>query len=210
MANITHARHLDHHLGGDAWEMPALRKMAQRGVRESWTVDDLKAAMLQFWLLSYRSAAEQTATVPGADHFLYIASRPEDYRHNCPWNDWLPPSQSRKLFEEATARKQPGLIDQRVRVRLVSKAQNNSPQSGLVVFVTVERDRKGRARLVLRRGADTLAMMHLTSVRILRIGTRMVAVTLNSSAADPSPNQVSYLSFENDARMDKFQQMLGV
>eukprot|EP00001_Collodictyon_triciliatum_P167637 29624_4 len=72
--------------------------LIQRRFRqEGWTTRDLYAAFLQASLLSYRSSRD-------AEHKYgdrYINSAPSDYKHNCPWNDWTPPSKSIELFQAA-------------------------------------------------------------------------------------------------------------
>jgi hypothetical protein len=73
----------------------ALEKIRSRATDECWTQDDVTSALLQTALLSYRSTAH-AAEIYGSER--YVESYPEDYRHNCPWNDWVPPSVSEHVF----------------------------------------------------------------------------------------------------------------
>lgn len=78
-----------------------------RAALEHWSDDDMSAALLQASLMSYRSAADAVNTVTwpwNGERFRYMNSAPEEYMHNCPWNDWVPPSVSIALFHAAAAR----------------------------------------------------------------------------------------------------------
>lgn len=191
-------------LRSDFWNL-AHKAADMRRRTESWTHDDCLAAVLQCNLLSYASGPD------GVDKFgpRNSPSAPQDWLHNCPWNDWTPPSRSRRLFAEAAARKKPELIDQRVRVRLCSSAENVSPANSVLAFATVERGNKTTEWcLRLRRGATILATIAIEQMQVVRVNKSVVALMPRSRTHQPNPRQVACLSFENDARMDKFQMML--
>ena len=69
----------------------------RRFTQEGWTTRDLYSAFLQASLLSYRSSRDAQDLYG----YRYINSKPSDYEHNCPWNDWTPPSKSIELFQAA-------------------------------------------------------------------------------------------------------------
>ena len=69
----------------------AFQRIEERALRESWTAEDIRTATLQALLLTY----ESTTDACDKYGFRYVESASEDYVHNCPWNDWNPPSQAR-------------------------------------------------------------------------------------------------------------------
>ena len=68
------------------WHDACIKTLA-RAARESWTEQDIKSAFLQLNLLSYSDVLDPSDTSLSSVEFL-------DYKHNCPWNDWIPPSKS--------------------------------------------------------------------------------------------------------------------
>ena len=104
-----------------------------RAALEHWSDDDMSAALLQASLMSYRSAVDAVNTVTWPWHgerFRYMNSAPEEYMHNCPWNDWVPPSVSIALFHAATARNAAAgstPVQSRVRVLLAPQRDLGAP-----------------------------------------------------------------------------------
>ena len=94
----------------------AVKKTYQRALSESWTHEDIQAALIQISLLSYRSH-EVAANDYG---FRYIESAPEYYAHNCPWNDWTTPSESARLFHAATTTPHVDKVSRRIRVHVIT------------------------------------------------------------------------------------------
>jgi len=177
---------------------------------ESWTTSDMYAAFLQASLFSYRSTAD-SGRVYGVDR--YVNNVPEMYVHNCPWNDWTPPSKSLQIFHAAAVNKKPDDILQRVRVRLCNDMRPQSPT--LIVFVTVEADTKGVKCLRFRRGAEVLASVSVAALEATVIGACHMMLSPNKPckaqhAKDPcllEPRAVC-LRFEDDRRIAKFCDML--
>ena len=172
-----------------------------RAERESWTPEDMYAAFLQSSLLSYRSSGNHAAH---SRH--YVNSAPEDYAHNCPWNDWVPPSHSRLLFLEAAERTRASC---RVRVHLFMSPE--SLQRGdmrVIAFATVETNVEGKQALVLRRGAETLASLPIDVLRVHQISPENPRVMVLTIRGDINGHAIC-LCFENDKRVESFAAMLG-
>ena len=163
---------------------------------EGWTTEDLYAAFLQASLLSYQSAevsAEERMRshwnqIFNQDGRRYIKSAPADYAHNCPWNDWTPPSVSHRLFQAAQASRRPEPIEQRVRVRVCLSPDIQEcrlcREKMLVAFASVDVNAKA---FVLRRGCEILAHIPVASLRIsqdaadrriLRLSTVMPSISM--------------------------------
>lgn len=192
------------HDGVGAGEERRVDLIVRRYTTEAWTTEDLFAAMLQASLLSYRSSPD----LKDKHGSRYVDSAPEDYANNCPWNDWTPPSQSAKLFADAHVKlaSQPQeVVSQRVRVRLSSEAAPD--EDTLIAFASVEKNRRGRQCLLLRRGADILASMAIGTLRGTCMPERRV---LLSSTLAPGATHTPFicLKFENDQRLHKFCDML--
>ena len=177
--------------------------MIERRFRqEGWTTRDLYAAFLQASLLSYQSSRDAEDKYG----YRYINSTPSDYEHNCPWNDWTPPSKSMDLFQaaaEATAQKC-DIVLRRVRVHLCREA---APESDTVIaFASIETNQEGTACLLLRRGAEILASLPVArlNVAIACRGLLMMLSTTGATEAGPS----LWLKFETDAKLTKFCGML--
>ena len=179
--------------------------MIERRFRqEGWTTRDLYAAFLQASLLSYKSSGD------AADKYgyRYINSTPSDYEHNCPWNDWTPPSKSIELFQaaaEASANKS-DIVLRRVRVHLCREA---APESDTVIaFASIETNQEGTTCLLLRRGAEILASLPVArlSVAIACRGL-LIALTLSTNGATEAGPSL-WLKFETDAKLTKFCGML--
>lgn len=175
--------------------------IAHRAITECWTPDDCLAAHLQTSLLSYEShpdAQNQWAH--------YFPSSPNEIRHNAPWNDWIPPSKSYKIFEQARECKKLEPVENRVRVRLCNSADAKGLRDGIIVFARVERSFDGKKFLQLLRGRDVLASMDLTSLQIVQTHELAVAMT---QRAEPAPScPIIFLAFEDTARVTKFACML--
>ena len=172
----------------------AVKKTYQRALSESWTHEDIQAALIQSSLLSYRSH-ETAADVYG---FRYIESAPEYYAHNCPWNDWTTPSESARLFHAATTTPHVDKVSHRIRVHIITSPDITA--HAMVAFATVELNVKGKEVLVIRRGTETLASLvlrriHLTSDKMLiklTVATRRQGVP------------TIYLRFEDVKKLEAF------
>ena len=185
---VQRNNHAEHFWSG------AIEKTYQRALSESWTKEDVLAALIQASLLSYRS--HETAA---DDHgFRYVESAPEYYAHNCPWNDWTTPSESARLFHAATTTPHVDKVSRRIRVHVITSPDITA--HAMVSFATVEMNVKGKEVLVIRRGTETLASlvlrrMHLTADKMLiklTVATRRQGV--------PS----IYLLFEDVKRLEAF------
>ena len=183
----------------------AIDRTYERAVREKWTQEDLHAALIQGSLLSYRSD-EFAARNFGC---CYIDSAPEDYAHNCPWNDWTPPSESLRLFRDAasaTPRRLDG-VARRVRVHVHVSSSATCP--GMIAFASRELNAAGKEALVVRRGQDILASLILRKICITSdlADRRLIMMTVATrSRIAPSPK--IYLRFENDKRLLAFRGLL--
>ena len=180
----------------------AIKKTYQRALSESWTKEDVLAALIQASLLSYRSH-ETAADDYG---FNYVESAPEYYAHNCPWNDWTTPSESARLFHAASATPCPYVdpVSRRIRVHVVTSADITA--HALTAFATVEMNVKGKEVLVIRRGAGTLASLVLRCIRLISVD-RMV-LKLEICTRRPGAPSI-YLRFEDVKRLNAFIIMLS-
>jgi hypothetical protein len=191
----------------------AANAVTARVYAEGWTADDVKAAFLQSCLLSYQSrpiSAEERAQsqwnqVWNPDGQRYVESSPVTYEHNCPWNDWTPPSQSLRLFEAANAANAeaaPYGVRARVRINVCLSADSRAcGNKMLIAFASVEVDDQGTKALVLRRGAEVLAHMPMHAIAVHQEPTheRILHVVAISATA------VSLcLYIENARRLDAF------
>ena len=172
----------------------AIEKTYQRALSESWTKEDVLAALIQASLLSYRSH-ETAADDYGCN---YIESAPEYYAHNCPWNDWTTPSESARLFHAATTTPHVDKVSRRIRVHVITSPDITA--HAMVAFATVEMNVKGKEVLVIRRGTETLASLvlrriHLTSDKML---IKLTVATTRQGV--PS----IYLLFEDVKRLEAF------
>jgi hypothetical protein len=172
--------------------------------REGWTTRDLYAALLQASLLSYQSSRDAQDKYG----YRYINSTPSDYKHNCPWNDWTPPSKSIELFQAAAgaSASKSDIVSRRVRVR-VSPFETLT-QSFLIAFASIEMGNPGSPCLRLRRGANILGLMTLSSLKTERIRDLVIGVlpdegSLAGVPAIPTTPSI-YLHFEDRARVTKF------
>jgi hypothetical protein len=169
--------------------------------QEGWTTRDLYAAFLQASLLSYRSSGDAKDKYGNR----YVNSAPSDYQHNCPWNNWTPPSKSVELFQAAaeSSANKTDLVLQRVRVHMCREA---APASDTVVaFAFIETNHKGTTCLRLRRGAEILASWPVATLRVAIVGRGLVVLS-TSGATEALPSQ--WLKFETEARLTKFCDML--
>ena len=181
---------------------------------EGWTTEDLYAAFLQASLLSYQSAQISSEErlrshwnqIWNQDGRRDIKSAPTDYTHNCPWNDWTPPSESRRLFQAAQANRRPEPIEQRVRVRVCLSPDSQecrlSREKLLVAFASVEVDATSARVLVLRRGSDILACIPVVSIRISQDPAQHRFIRL--STVVPSSTVLTCLYLEDARRVDAF------
>ena len=167
---------------------------------EGWTTYDLYAAYLQSSLLCYRSAPDSEDRWPKRTrgNKPYIKSEPDDYTHNCPWNDWMPPSKSQELFHAAADKAFVDPVKKRVRVRLCNPS---SPESIPVIgFATIETDGRGIKRLRLRRGSEVLVYWSIATLEAKYVDELLVLSPKVASPAAPT----LYLKFEDHARFDRF------
>jgi hypothetical protein len=183
-----------------------------RAQAESWEDSDVTAACLQASLLSYQSAeisAEERLESPwnriyNQDGRRYIKSAPEDYRHNCPWNDWTPPSDSRRRFRTAQSeQKRTSSISLCVRVRVcLSPDSLERGEKTTIAFASVEFDAAGAKSLVLRRGSQILARMPLSTICIRKEDAhdRVMRVSANVPSHLPS-NMSICLHLEDEQRL---------
>jgi hypothetical protein len=176
--------------------------MIERRFRqEGWTTRDLYAAFLQASLLSYRSSRDAEDKYG----YRYINSTPSDYEHNCPWNDWTPPSKSIELFQAAAeaSANMSDIVSRRVRVHLCREA---APESDTVVaFASIETNQEGTTCMRLRRGADILASLPVATLSVAIVGRGLLVLsTIGATEALPS----LWLKFETNARLTKFCDML--
>jgi hypothetical protein len=179
--------------------------MIERRFRqEGWTTRDLYAAFLQASLLSYQSSRD----AEDQHGYRYINSKPSGYEHNCPWNDWTPPSKSIELFQaaaEATANKC-DIVSRRVRVHLCREA---APESDTVIaFASIETNQEGTTCLLLRRGAEILASLPVARVSVA-ISCRGLPTMLSTTGATEAESSL-WIKFETDANLTKFCGMLGL
>ena len=176
---------------GDSEEGGALSivdEIHRRSQREGWTTSDLYAGFLQASLLSYRSAENNAADLMCA---------PEDYAHNCPWNDWTPPSKSRHLFQAAQAKRRAEPAEQRVRVHVcLSPDIKAKGEKIMVAFASVEVRADRSKKIVLRRGSEIMAHLPLASIRISQDPTRCRIFRLSTI----TPSSVSVFLYLEDAQ----------
>ena len=200
---------------GDFWDV-VCHATELRAIREGWSTADVEAAVCQASLLSYRSQRDDVAMLewpgPGGENFRYVPSEPEKYLHNCPWNDWLPPSVSQALFDEAAVRNAAAgetPIQRRVRCRLSPWKSSHGAQ--LVAFASVEEGSAGDPCLTLRRGGDIIAIMTLASLR--SDVARDKVLGLSPNAFDPKDVKVRqhmvYVHFDTVERMAKFTRLIS-
>jgi hypothetical protein len=187
---------------GEHFWIYVIRKTAQRALSESWTPEDIQAAVMQSSLLSYRSH-ERAAEDYG---FRYVDSAPEDYAHNTPWNDWTPPSESARLFQAAATTAYVDSVSRRIRVHVVTSPEIAA--HAVVAFATVEMNVKGKEALVLRRGAETLASLVLRRIRLTSDPVDMMFIELKVATNRPGVPSV-YLRFEDVKRLKAFMVMCG-
>jgi hypothetical protein len=188
---------------GNLFQHEAAERMRARATDEAWTNNDVASARLQTALLSYRSTAHAAEI-----YERYVESYPEDYRHNCPWNNWVPPSVSEHVFQEAPANKEPHMEPIRRRVRVRVSPFETLTQSSPIAFVSIEMGNSRSPCLRLRRGANILGSMTLLSLKTQRIGDLVIGLLpdegcLAGAPAIPTTPSI-YLHFENRARVTKF------
>jgi hypothetical protein len=176
--------------------------MRARCRAEGWNARDILAAKCQSLLLSYRSS-EDAAAQHGP---RYVNSSPDQYAHNCPWNDWTPPSESERRFREAAATRKVDAVSCRVRVHLCMNHESLGDR--VIAFASVETNTKGKQALVLRRGADTLASMSIGVLRIRSISPNNPKALALTIRGDRNGHAIC-LCFENDKRVETFAAMLG-
>ena len=177
--------------------------MIERRFRqEGWTTRDLYAAFLQASLLSYRSSRDAEDKYGNR----YMNSTPSDYKHNCPWNDWTPPSKSIELFQaaaEAGANKS-DFVFRRVRVLLFHEA---APESDTVIaFASIESNQEGTTCLRLRRGVEILSSLPVATLSVAIVGRGLLELSTSGATAASLPSL--WLKFETDARLAKFCDLL--
>ena len=172
--------------------------IVRRFRQERWTTQDLYAAFLQASLLSYRSSRDAEDKYG----YRYINSKPSDYEHNCPWNDWTPPSKSIELFQaaaEASANK-PDIVLRRVRVHLCREA---APESDTVIaFASIETNQESNTCLHLRRGADILSSLPVARLSVAIVGRGLLVLSTIGVT------EALRLNFETDAKLTNFCDMI--
>jgi len=170
------------------------RAVIARMGAEAWDAGDVNAAFLQAALLSYKSAAvgrsvKERAQSPwdqmwNLDGSRYIASSPTDYAHNCPWNDWTPPSEARRRATAAKATN-PATGLARIRVKICRAPDSHRRGEKMVVaFASIGVRDSGVKALVLRRGSETLLAMPLHRTRVAQ-REGVVRLSLDGSSTAP-------------------------
>lgn len=183
--------------------------MTARIVAEGWDERDILAAHCQASLLSHRSSFE--GTTRHGERYV-DRSGPEFYKSNAPWNDWVPPSESRRRFLEAAATPKSDRVACRVRVGLCLGPEKalESIRHGhklLIAFVSVEVSEDGSCQaLVLRRGADTIATLALGTTRALKCSANPLVVILTTESGHVDANSAC-LCFEDNKRLKAFEAM---
>jgi hypothetical protein len=165
--------------------------------QEGWTTRDLYAAFLQASLLSYRSSRDAQDKYG----YRYINSTPSDYEHNCPWNDWTPPSKSIELFQAAAEARanMPDIVSRRVRVHLSREAAAESDT--VIAFASIETNQEGTTCLRLRRGADILVSVPVATLSVAIVDRGLLVLsTIGATGELPS----LWLKFETNVRLTKF------
>jgi len=198
----TNEQQLVLHTNKEHFWSDAVEKTYQRALSESWTHEDIQAAMMQASLLSYRS----NEAAAGDYGFRYIESAPEYYAHNCPWNDWTTPSESARLFHAASTTPCPYVdpVSRRIRVHVVTSADITA--HAMTAFATVEMNVKGKEVLVIRRGAETLASLVLRRIHLTSVD-KMV-LKLEICTRRPGVPSI-YLRFKDVKRLNAFIIMLS-
>ena len=190
-----------------------LARCVVRSIAEGWDTNDMRAACLQASLLSYRSSvqldgrSEEWFFQTQQPHQIhrYVSSSPEDYAHNCPWNDWPVPSQSRLRFQTAAAASTAeSSVPKRVRVRLCTADKLQMAATATVVFASVE-SRSDLPALILRRGAQVLGEFCLTDITLSPI----ISFGLPSIILGPRSGcqHAICMIFEDGARFNNFCRM---
>lgn len=188
----------------------ALQRMEERALRESWTVDDCRAAAIQALLLTYKSTAD-AGDMYGS---RYVDSAPEDYVYNCPWNDWNPPSKA------TLQTSMPGVARDLVRAILCTSLdqvpshfvfrarrhkETRNPNFS-IVFASVDQHSDGSRGLILRRGGNILACVLLHT---LHCTFRERGVVLAPRTGEQTTNGPKVcLKFESDDKLSKFRIMV--
>jgi len=207
---------LARHRLGSILPQGASQRMEKRAMRESWTADDCYSATLQALLLTYRSTADSADTYG----FGYVDSAAEDYAHNCPWNDWNPPSKARLPTQSHNA------VQDRVRVALCSsldrvqsdfafrarRREDAATDQFIIAFASVEQRSDESRVFCLRRGSDILACYPLAKVyfKFSQRGVQLLpASEAPGTAAQRATNAPKvFLKFESDSRVSKFRAMV--
>lgn len=188
----------------------ALQRIKERALRELWTAEDIHAATLQALLLTYKSTTDACDKYG----FRYVESASEDYVHNCPWNDWNPPSKARLPTPTHDA------VQDRVRVIICAsldlvpcdfvfrarRHEDAAHKNFIIAFASVEQSSNGPRVLCLRRGNDVLANIPLDTIRC-NFGERSVQLLPKARELSVKTPEV-YLKFESDGRLSKFRAMM--
>jgi hypothetical protein len=184
----------------------------RRYLAEDWTAHDIFASLLQSSLLSYRSD-ESYAEIYGdldrtaADGPRYVNSTPEDYLHNCPWNNWTPPSKSLALFQQAHDNRKHEPIEMRIRVRISDQPVPKSQTE--VAFASIEDNDKGKKSVVIRRGAIVLSSMTISTMHAEGVRHNLLQVVLSTTPKNAADSTASVcLTFEDEKRFIKFYEMV--
>lgn len=187
--------------------------LLRRRELERWTAYDDHAAFLQASLLSFRSVEKSEEDCLRSrwnvqwnqDGSRDVPCKPEDYKHNCPWNDWVPPSESNRRFEAAKAVNAALPTKTRVRVHLcLSAVIGDEDPATLIVFATVE-DKLGKPTLILRRGSDVLAEMVVATIFTSLTSEGVVMLQARSRFFSPAV----YLIFETHKRLETFAHLIA-
>jgi len=189
-----------------------LLRLLERCRIENWDEDDDHAAFLHCRPPCSPTVEQRdeerlrSRSMWDTDSRRYVPSKTDDYTHNCRWNDWVPPSESRRRFEAANAAK--ACLPAKARVCAHMCASADAHTSGLhathIVWAAVEENAAGKPTLTLRRGSDLLAEMALQTLCFSFPGEQIVVPNVRSRHL----NAAVYLRFETRKSFETFSRMI--
>jgi len=133
-----------------------------------------------------------------------VPSRLEDYKYNCLWNDWVPPTESSRRFEAANAAIAMQSAQTRVHVHLCAVADINEPNPTKQIVWATDQDKHGMPTLTLRWGSNVLAKMAVASFYASFLDQDVVV--LKGQQFDQT--ETFYLMFETRKSLQTFAYMI--
>ena len=124
-----------------------------------------------------------------------------NFLHDRPRNNGQPPSPNLERCLAAAADKRPDPVEQRVRFHLCASVTKMGLQRSLIDFACLEMDACGTNCLTIRRGSAILTSMRLRNLRAVRTG---MFIKLTARAESKQSQPEVFLSFEDEARIEKF------